>query len=631
MARRIFMMVVVTITFAVITALIIYSSSGVDNVQKTSQGLLNAILAVLEIVVIIIILIILHDYLRSRRPHRLLFEGVSNQGQLASAENAPTDLNTLAKEERIHQFLVIYYELQSFIEEAERQRRIESDRSQEGPADRTIRSSPFLSDELNFADVPDTQNLARFFPSLHRGSHDPHDLTLTTIKFLKQNLEQVMGDTQVPFQESASQRTTDKALTSTHSQISSVTLQQIVSSVPDKMKPVINLIDILIPPRLTKATAYLQRRRDPLSPQRDAGITLDVSLPDGSTNSMVRTLWQPIPANDNGSSSQGFPKSAEGQLTGVYVDLLKPAMRLLVLLFWEQKLISALNKRKPEKGDQMNRQEYNAYFIFLLGALYAVSSLQFKQQQAFFARLALERFRRAAELHADWETPHRYIGDIYDKLAKHSKDEAARYKDEVARCERFIKSGVEAYDKYYKLAGEQVDKKRKQADAYLKKALLLLRSSKDEDLDKSVDLFHEALQQVDDFLIYEDYPQLFDVYLYNVASWFARVKGKDASARKHIEHKLQKCDGFEHCTLQEEARRYLVYSMARSQFVWFAVADDEDLRPIIDKPAVERLKSELTRIQNDEAKFSSNYRLAYQKGEEFKDRIDEILEKVWPG
>jgi hypothetical protein len=61
---------------------------------------------------------------------------------------------------------------------------------------------------------------------------------------------------------------------------------------------------------------------------------------------------------------------------------------------------------------------------------------------------------------------------------------------------------------------KQVDKKRKQADANLKKALLLLRSSKDEDFDNSVDLFHEALQQVDDFLIYEDYPQQFDVYFY---------------------------------------------------------------------------------------------------------------------
>lgn len=624
MIRRILMTVVVAITFVVFTLSLITFLPGI---RETSQGLLDVILAALEIVAVTFILVILQDYLRSRRPHRLLFEGVSNQGQLASAENAPTDLNTLATEERIHQFLIIYYELQSFIQQAERQRRIESDRSQEGPADRAIHSPPFLSDELNFADAPDTQNLARFFPSLHRGSHDPHDLTLTIIYFLKQNLEQVLGDTQVPFQESASQRITDKALTSRHSQISSATLQQIVSSVPDRMKPVINLIDILIPPRQTKATAYLQRRRDPLSPQGDAGITLDVSSPDGSSNSMVRTLWQPIQANDDGSSSQGLPKSTEGQLTGVYVDLLKPAMRLLVLLFWEQKLISALTKRKPEKGDQMNRQEYNACFIFLLGALYAVSSLQFKHQQAFFAQLALERFRTAADLHADWETPYRYLGEIYDRLAMH-------YKDEADRCERFIESGVKAYDTYYNLAGKQVDKKRKQADAYLKKALLLLRSSKEENkeehFDDSVDLFHKAFQQVDP-LTYEHYPQQFDVYLYNVACWFGRVEGKVARDRKYIEHKLQKCDGFEHCTLQEEARRYLVYSMARSQFVWFAVADDDkDLRPIIDKQAVELLKSELTRIQKNEATLYSHYQLAYQKGEEFKDRIDEILKKVWP-
>ena len=259
---------------------------------------------------------------------------------------------------------------------------------------------------------------------------------------------------------------------------------------------------------------------------------------------------------------------------------------------------------------------------FSFRALYAVSSLQFKQQQIFFARLALERFRTAAELHADWGTPHRYLGEIYDRLAKY-------YKDKADRCANFIKSGVEAYDTYHELAGKQVDKKHKQADANLKKALLLLRSSKDEDFDNSVDLFHEALQQVDP-LTYEHYPQQFDMYLYNVASWFGRVKGKDASARKYIERKLQECDGFEHCTLQEEARRYLVYSMARSPSVWFAVADDEDLRPIIDKQAVERLKNELTRIQNEDAKFSSSYRLAYQKAEEFKDRIDEILKTVWP-
>ena len=166
MIRRIFMMVVVAITFTVITVLIIRYS---PTPWEASKGLLDGILAALEIVAVISILIVLHDYLSSRRPRRLLFEGVSNQGQLASAENAPTDLNTLAKEERIHQFLIIYYELRYFIEEAERQRRIESDRSQEGPADRTIHLSPFLSDELNFEDFPDTQKLARFFPSLHSG------------------------------------------------------------------------------------------------------------------------------------------------------------------------------------------------------------------------------------------------------------------------------------------------------------------------------------------------------------------------------------------------------------------------------------------------------------------------------
>jgi hypothetical protein len=388
------------------------------------------------------------------------------------------------------------------------------------------------------------------------------------------------------------------------------------------MRPVVNLIDILIPPRLTKATAYLQRRGDPLSPWGDAGITLDVSSPNGSADSMVRTLWQPIQTNDDGSSSSRFPKSTEGQLTGVYVDLLKPAMRLLVLLFWEQKLISALNKRKPEKGDQTNRQEYNACFIFLFGALYAVSSLQFEQQRAFFARLALERFRTAADLHADWETPHRYLGDVYDMLARHYKDDN--------RCASFIMSGAEAYETYYDLASKQVDKKRKQADAHLKKALLLLRSSKDENFDHSVHLLYEALQQVGDPLTYEHYPQQYDVCFYNIACWFGCVEGKDTSARKYIEHKLHEYDGFEHCTLQQKARRYLVYSMARSQFVWFAVEDDEDLRRIIDKQEAKCLKGELTRIQNGEAKLASHYKLAYQKGEEFKNRIDEIMKKAWP-
>ncbi len=629
--RRILMMVMVVLTFVGVTLLLMqFSTIKITDVQQTSQGLLNVVLTTLEVVAMTFILVILHDYLRARRPHRLLFEGVSNEAKLISPENSPTALNTLVKEELIHQFLIIYHELQSFIQQAERQRRIESDRDQEEPADQTPRTLSFLSDELNFEDAPDTQNLARFFPSLHRGSHDPHDLTITTIYFLKQNLEQVLGDIQVPFQKSGSKRTSNKALISRHSQISSVTLQQIVSSMPDHMKPVVNLIDILIPPRLTKATAYLQRRGDPLSPWGDAGITLDVSSPNGSADSMVRTLWQPIQTNDDGSSSSRLPKSTEGQLTGVYVDLLKPAMRLLVLLFWEQKLISALNKRKPEKGDQMNRQEYNACFIFLFGALYAVSSLQFEQQHMFFARLALERFRTAADLHPNWETPHRYLGHVYDMLARHC------CKDDANRCASFIKSGAEAYKTYDDLASKQVDKKHKQADAHLKKALLLLHSSKDEEFDHSVELLDKAFQQVGDPLTYEHYPQQYDVYFYNVACWFGRVEGKDTRARKHIERKLierkliERTDGFEHCTLQQEARRYLVCSMARSQFVWFAVEDNEDLRRIIDKQEAERLKGELTRIQNGEAKLASNYKLAYQKGEEFQNHIDEILKKVWP-
>lgn len=623
MIRRIFMMTVVAITFVLVTLLLIKFSGGIESAQHTSQQLFEVILTVLGILGIVFVLIILHDYLRAHRPHRLLFEGVKNEAKLTSAENSPADLNTLAKEELIHQFLIIYYELLSFIQQTEKQIRLESDRSPEACTDKTTCTSAFLSDELNFEQAPDTQNLAQFFPSLHRGSHDPHDLTITMIYFLQQNLEQVLRDIQVPFQGTDKKRTKGRVLTSWHSQVSSVTLKEIVSYVPSEVKPVVGLIDILIPPRLTKAAAYLQRRGNPRSPRGDAGITLDVSSPDESTDSLVRTLWQPLQVDDDHSSSRSFPKSAERQLTHVYVDLLRPAMRLLVLLFWEQKLNSALNKRKPSKGEPMNRQEYNASFIFLMGALYAISGLQFEQQQIFFARLALERFRTAAELHAGWETPHRSIGYIYDMLAKYHKDDANR-------CASFIRSGVEAYDTYRNLAGKQVDKKRKQADADLQKARLLLHSSKHEDLDHSVRLFHQALQQVGDPLTYEQYPQQYDAYFYYVACWYGRVEGKDARASEHIKHTLHTCDGFEHRILPQEARRYLVSSMARSHFLWFAVEDEEDLRPIIDKPTAKRLKGELTCIEHDEAPFSPNYKLAYQKGEEFQNRIDGILKKVWP-
>lgn len=622
MARRIFMMTVVAITFATITLLLISFSTGVHTAQETSKVLLDFILAALQILAIVFVLIILHDYLRTRRPHRLLFEGVKNEAKLTSAENSPADLDTLAREELVHQFLIIYYELQSFIQQAEEQSRLESDSSQEERTGKRIRIPAFLSDELNFEEAPDTQNLARFFPSLHQGSHDPHDLTITMIRFLQQHLKKVLGDIQVPLQESGDKSANGKAMTSKHSQINAVALQEIMSSAPAEVKPVVGMIDMLVPPRLTKAAAYLQWRGNPRSPQGEIGITLDVSSPDRSTDSLVRTLWQPLQADDDTSSSKGFPKSAERQLTHMYVDLLKPAMRLLVLLFWEQKLISALSKRKFEHGEPMNRQEYSACFIFLFGALYAISGLQFKPQLTFFARLALERFRTAADLHADWETPHCYIGYVYDLLAKQNKDNAKQ-------CEGFISSGVEACDTYRNLAGKQVDKKRKQAEADLQKALLLLLSSKDEELDQSAHLFHEALQQVDP-LTYEYYPQQYDVYFYHVACWYGRVEGKkDARARERIEHTLQEHDGFEHCRLPQEARRYLVYSLARSHFLWFAVEDEEDLRPIIDEQTARRLKDKLKRIEDEEAKFSSNYKLACQKGEEFQNHIDKIVKEVW--
>ena len=143
MSRRIFMMVIVALTFVVVTLLLIRFSQSIQTAQQTSQGLLNVVLTVLEILAIIFILVILHDYLRAHRPHRLLFEGVSNEPKLISPVNSPTDLNTLAKEELIHQFLIIYYELQSFIQQAERQRRIDSLRYQLEPADHTTHTLSF--------------------------------------------------------------------------------------------------------------------------------------------------------------------------------------------------------------------------------------------------------------------------------------------------------------------------------------------------------------------------------------------------------------------------------------------------------------------------------------------------------
>jgi len=563
--KRVLTIVLLIIAFTVIIAapFFIWGGEKFTFFSDQEKAITAFILVTLEFVSIIfsivIVVYVLYQYIRYRRPHRLVFEAFSNESELVQTENKPLNLSMLAQEELVRQFKVICNELGEYTEHADNV-------SQDFEA--------FSGDGLYLDEDLSENNIGTY-------------VSVDQIKKsgMIEDLKIVIEDLKDP---------------------KGINLMNLVGEIaPKEVTPFMKFIEAIIPPHIIRATGHLQWWSD--VPGK-VGITFEFVDIGSQRNLMVRTIWwrpsEKKGANEasiNGElSNQGksaLSKEEENALaTDRYIDLLRPAMHWLALMFWEQELMSHV----PIQNHflKLHEKRRKARILYLLGAMYYAHSDQFQAYSSFFCQLAVEHFRQSSITDPNWNLSYLYLANLYSFKVLVTKEE---------KSEKLLKEALSLYEK----ALAHTKETHTRSHIIIAKALAKLSSGI---TSKNVELMNWAIKDVEE-LKKEIDPADFDptradcaVYLYNLATWYSLAYDHYVSV-PNVEPK-------------EEARCYLAYALTRSRTLWHIVEKDgnfDGLRKEGDvKELIEILKESL----------DINPELANMTGQPFKTEIHKILQMV---
>lgn len=547
-------LLIIVLVVLVIVPFIIWGgtrfSSFSDNEERITAFLLTSVELIGLLVSIAIVVFILYQYIRFRRPYRLVFEAFSNESKLVDTGKKPLNLSVLAQEELAHQFKIIYKDLKEYADKD----------SQDFEA--------LAADELYIEEVSLGNDIGKhvFADQIEKGG-------------MIGDLKEVIRDLKNP---------------------EGINLLHLVGEIaPKEVTPLMKFIEAIFPPHIIKATGHLQCKSDKSG---RAGITFEFVDLGSRRNLMVRTLWEQSsenlmtpPAKSNTTNETLTNKGSD-----CYIELLRPAMYWVALMFWEQKLIS--NVPRINRILTVLEKRRKARILYLIGALYYTHANRLmKAYSPFFCQLAVEHLRLALITDPSWSLPYLYLANLYSIKALDKKD---------ALHEKLLNEA-------FKLYNQVLDLTKKQGEKFTHARIIVAKSLAQ--LTSGVNTQDEcriarAIQSIEDLKTLIE-PADFDphredcaVFLYNLATWYQIAYNKYITIPNVIP--------------RNEARRYLAYSLARSRTFWDAVEDDVNFKKMREEGDLVKLKQELSK------KLSEESALAKLTGEHFKTEIDKLLEKV---
>jgi hypothetical protein len=536
-----------------------------DFINQRENLLIAIILSLLEIFGIIIVISLVHQSIQYRRPRRFVFEGFSNASQFADNQKQSIDLNSLAREEIIFQFQIVYHELQKYADNwMSRKNPISSQRlspsTPQPNSDADVYTPLFTKKDLYFESNANIQS------SLPIIGEYRSDISIEIFNILITQLKQVMksfGDYNDAF-----------------------AIANIVGGpAPQEIGFFLRFIDAVFPPKVIKATGHLQYRK---SLSERVGITLETIDSTTQQFSPSRTIWQPN-------------RASKKSLTESYIELLSPAMRWLVLMFWEQEVEPKL-KFDYFGSKSFTHQQLHARFLYLLGSLYRATAKQFPTYSNFFNQLAIEHLRRASNEDKNCWLPVVYQANLCNnEIQKSTKKESKILL--LHEALRLYKEALKRTSNEDIIYGENARKRMK-----LDETVLKLKSGDKTLIDqakKYLDHVQET-EQLETIIFHNDLDRS-ALYFYSLACCYG-IAAKD--------------DNIGIANAKEWSQRYCAYSLARDLTYYQDIERDPDLECINDKD-VEKLVEKLKGKQPN---------LSTKEGEEFTLLIDDILNEIgWNG
>ncbi len=359
----------------------------------------------------------------------------------------------------------------------------------------------------------------------------------------------------------------------------------------------LSFISAIIPPPVIRISGHLQRQGK--TPDK-VGITLEFIDNKKPYNIAIHSFWEDEMVSGQLSSEPEVP------LQQRYMKLLCPAMRWLILECYRQKEEARISRINfgffmgRRKGSKTKHAEA-AWLLYNLGTLYYASVDDFKTQiteKGFFIQNAIRHLLQASNTKPRWYLPYLYRANIHGFEMMFAKSASPERN-------KLLQKALDLYDlaldcKDTKVGQESVENRHR---VILAKALTELNS----DIDA---LIIKANLELEDMKKKQD-PANFDwkrpdcaIYLYDLATWYA------LAPRDIIPNARQ------------EARRYLAYSLIRSQSLWDQAEGDPNFGKMLFGRYLEVLKDELGK------KLREKPDLPESPGEVIKAETETILREV---
>ena len=507
------------------------------NMIAIAGNLASLILVILELCAIAIAIIGLHYYFRRYRPSVFIFEGFSNAAKLADIDHVPVDFNNLAREELAYQFRLIFMQLKKYYErecaelpsadpvqqappDEGNDDEQSSDLLQQSSSDQKKRKSkhahPSVNEDQDFEALRPEDQAEWPLPSPYRERQifdiKKANLLLNCLKKTIDSLEKTG--------------------------ISNI-VNAIERNTPKEISPIVNFIDALLPAHTVRVTCYLQWRSK--SPD-GIGITFEIA-DSKQEGSFTHALWLERTLKNTTAAN------AQKMLTERYIELIRPAMRWLTLLFWEQEV-----KQDTSHDD---KKGLLAAFYYLLGAFYEHSIEEFPACSNFFQQQqALDRLCKVTSKYPNRSLPYFYRAERYLQMSKDAKE--AKKKDRP-----WLQKAIDNYDQACNCTPWEKHEQDIKNRIIIRKALAVL-GLEDEDR------FGKMKMQIEDMTKpgHEGDPATFhsrdgtedcSLYLSNLASWYVNLARWYVSLGKSAEKE----------ETETKARLYLIYSFIRDQSQWY--------------------------------------------------------------
>lgn len=430
--------------------------------------------------------LVLYQYIQYFRPHRLIFEGLNNEADLSNltkTKKMPANLSKLAKEALISQFKDLYNQLNRYYQ---------------------LSSNSFWPNTLLEEQEEGESEEDILFYLLPLPASKGNILTL----IIARNLVSTLG----------------KILDSLGDQSTRDYVKSIAAVAPKEVAPVINVMDSILPPHITKATGYLQLRNHNSDDGGETGITIEVIDVRKETSFNIHTFWLSEEKDTNRSTVES------------YSSLIRPAMRWLALTFWEQQVLFYISRKEslPKTADKTQLQNERAGLFYLLGVLYYASARQFIKHQNFFYQCAIEHLQDASREKPDWYMPYLFGANAYFYIMQ--KAPSPQVHDES------LGAALELYDRAL-----NTDEAKSCTDIRclieVCKAIAQRESGDNLLVSTAREYANNNIASID-LTLSDSNPTDCAIYLYHLAKWYAIEKN------------------------EKDARRCLVYSMARSSLLW---------------------------------------------------------------